>query len=115
MQVWSTIPSKIRVLQARNFVRSQPKKKKRKFPEFFSGANKHAVDLLERTLQLDVDKRITADEALRHPYVAKYHDESDEPTGEPFDDSFEPQDLTVQQWRGQEGLIAFYIFIRSLV
>jgi serine/threonine protein kinase len=37
-----------------------------------------AIDLLERMLLLDADKRISAVEALEHPYFAKYYDPSDE-------------------------------------
>ena len=37
-----------------------------------------AVDLLERMMVLDTDRRITAKEALKHPYMASYHDEDDE-------------------------------------
>ncbi|XP_038049377.1 mitogen-activated protein kinase 14-like [Patiria miniata] len=92
--------AKIMSEDAKNFVRSQPYKPKKDFDTFFIGANRSAVDLLEKMLKLDVDERITAEEALRHPYVAKYHDESDEPTGQVFDDSFEPQEFTVQQWKG---------------
>ncbi len=93
------ILAKIQSEDARNFVKSQPKTKKKDFRGYFAGANEIAVDLLEKMLLLDVDKRITAEEALSHPYVAKYHDESDEPIGKQFDDSFEQQDLTVQQWK----------------
>ena len=60
-------------------------------------------------LLLDVDKRITAEEALSHPYVAKYHDETDEPIGKQFDDSFEQQDLTVQQWKGEPVTLCHFI------
>lgn len=30
-------------------------------------------------LQFDPNKRISCDEALRHPYVAQFHNEKDEP------------------------------------
>ena len=32
-------------------------------------------------LELDPDKRITAEEALEHEYFSEYHDPDDEPTG----------------------------------
>lgn len=31
-----------------------------------------AIDLLEKTLELDADKRINAEEALAHAYLAQY-------------------------------------------
>ena len=37
-----------------------------------------AIDILERMLVLDTDQRISAVDALAHPYFAKYSDPSDE-------------------------------------
>ena len=38
-------------------------------------ANELAIDLLKKTLAFDPAKRITAVQALEHPYFEKYHDE----------------------------------------
>lgn len=35
---------------------------------------------MSKLLQFNPDKRITAEEALRHPYVAQFHNEADEPS-----------------------------------
>lgn len=64
-----------------------------------------AVDLLEKMLVLDTDKRITAAEALAHPYFAQYHDPDDEPEAEPYDQSFESRDLEIVEWK-RESLTA---------
>jgi len=41
-----------------------------------------ALDLLEKMLRFDPDKRITVEEALEHPYLAQLHDPNDEPVCE---------------------------------
>lgn len=62
-----------------------------------------AVDLLEKMLVLDTDKRITASEALAHPYFAQYHDPDDEPEAEPYDQSFESRELEIEEWKGKSS------------
>ena len=61
-----------------------------------------AVDLLEKMLVLDTDKRITASEALAHPYFSQYHDPDDEPEAEPYDQSFESRKLEIQEWKREK-------------
>lgn len=73
--------------------------KKRDFKDVFRGANPLAIDLLERMLELDADKRITAEQALAHQYLEKYSDPSDEPTSAPYDQSFEDMELPTEKWK----------------
>lgn len=64
-----------------------------------------AIDLLERMLDLDPDSRITAEQALCHPYLSQYADPSDEPIAEPYDQSFEDKDYDIATWKSEfEGL-----------
>ena len=58
-------------------------------------------------LTLDPEERITAEEALRHKYFRQYHDPSDEPTAEALDQSFEEEELSIQEWKG-EYLIKYH-------
>ena len=59
------------------------------------------MDLLSKMLVLDPDRRLTAAQALAHPYFAEYHDESDEPEGEPLkDDLLDADNLKVEEWKG---------------
>ncbi|GAB4820389.1 hypothetical protein N2152v2_007435 [Parachlorella kessleri] len=46
----------------------------------FPTASPEALDLMEKLLQFNPDKRISADEALRHPFCAQFHNAADEPS-----------------------------------
>lgn len=85
---------KIESDDAKNYVRGLRLGEKVDYHEYFRGANPEAVDLLEKLLNLDCDKRITATAALKHPYFKQYHDPEDEPDGPPYDDSDEKLDLS---------------------
>lgn len=52
---------------------------KKSFPSLFPNANPDALDLLDRMLAFDPSRRISVEEALEHPYLAIWHDASDEP------------------------------------
>lgn len=85
----------------------------------FRGANPLAIDLLEKMLELDADKRITAEQALAHSYLEKYADPNDEPTSPLYDQSFEDMDLPVEKWKGLfvclfVSLFHFYIYYLDL-
>ncbi|RKP09942.1 mitogen-activated protein kinase hog1 [Thamnocephalis sphaerospora] len=69
------------------FVQSLPKRSKVPFSQKFM-------------LVFDPRKRITAEQALSHPYLALYHDETDEPVAdEKFDWSFSDADLPIDTWK----------------
>ena len=64
--------------QARQYVETQPKYEKKDFTQFFVGASPTAVDVLTLLLNMDPDKRPTAEQALEHKYFQKYHMPKDE-------------------------------------
>eukprot|EP00397_Hematodinium_sp_SG-2012_P043996 GEMP01049033.1.p1 GENE.GEMP01049033.1~~GEMP01049033.1.p1 ORF type:complete len:383 (+),score=65.96 GEMP01049033.1:47-1150(+) len=47
--------------------------------KMFPRASKEACDLLRLLLQFNPNKRLTAQEAMRHPYVGSFHNPDDEP------------------------------------
>jgi len=91
--------AKISSEEARNYINSLPKMEKKNLNKVFEGANPLAIDLLEKMLELDTDKRITADQTLAHPYLSQYADPSDEPGSPPYDQTFEDYDISVQEWK----------------
>ena len=68
-----------------------------------------AIDLIDKMLQLDPNERITCEQALEHPYLATFHDSDDEPEGYQFDDLYEAQEYSVDEWRS--NLIFWLYFI----
>ncbi|KAG6886224.1 hypothetical protein C0993_010786 [Termitomyces sp. T159_Od127] len=70
---------KTKASQAQAYVRSLPFKRKIPFPKILPAADRQALDLLEKMLAFDPSDRITVPQALEHPWLASYHDKSDEP------------------------------------
>ena len=63
-------------------------------------------------LEIDADKRISADQALAHPYLAQYADPTDEPVSLPYDQTFEDYDLPVEKWKGKnENFLCNFDFV----
>ncbi|CAL9738286.1 mitogen-activated protein kinase Hog1p [Monosporozyma servazzii] len=82
------------------FVTSLPHRDPIPFNERFKGVEPDAIDLLSLMLVFDPKKRITAAQALSHPYLAPYHDPTDEPVADAkFDWHFNDADLPVETWR----------------
>ena len=66
-----------------------------------------ALDLLKKFLIFDPNKRITLEEALKHPYLKHLHCPDDEPVAENLNTmefEFEKYNLTLQQLKG------FYLY-----
>ena len=60
-------------------------------------------------LELDADRRPTAEKALSHPYLGHYADPNDEPVAVPFDDSWEDSDQSLCEWKSRFLLNTFYL------
>eukprot|EP00250_Pteridium_aquilinum_P015247 c22472_g1_i1 orf=276-1451(-) len=65
---------------ALKYLQQLPRYPKQPLAERFPHLPPVAVDLIEKMLTFDPTKRITAEEALGHPYLSTMHDITDEPT-----------------------------------
>ncbi|KDQ11969.1 hypothetical protein BOTBODRAFT_34826 [Botryobasidium botryosum FD-172 SS1] len=99
--------------RAQDYIRSLPIKARIPFATLYPHANPLAVDLLTQMLTFDPAKRISCEQALAHPYLAVWHDPSDEPVCEKkFDFGFEEEDSV----EGMKRLIVNEVNVfRSLV
>ncbi|KAJ0053212.1 hypothetical protein Pint_00477 [Pistacia integerrima] len=80
---------------ARRYVRMLPQYPKQNFSARFPNKSPGIVDLLEKMLVFDPNRRITVDEALCHPYLAALHDINEEPVcPRPFSFDFEHPSFT---------------------
>lgn len=78
----------IKSRRAREYIRSLPFKKKTPWRAMFPGTTDLALDLLDQLLAFNPAKRITVEDALKHPYLEPYHDPDDEPTAPAIPESF---------------------------
>ena len=88
-------------------------------------ANPLALDLIDKMLQFNPNKRITVEEALSHPYMASLHEPNDEPCCPqpfyfPLDDNHlngcNIRDLIFEDImvRVTRNFLAMFIFLTSL-
>ena len=79
----------------KTYISRLPNKKAVELEKIYANADAIGLELLEKMLKLDPLERITAEKALEHPYLTKYHDVDDEPVCfSSFDFSFDSRALT---------------------
>ncbi|XP_068033930.1 mitogen-activated protein kinase 7-like isoform X2 [Anomalospiza imberbis] len=84
--------------RVRAYVQSLPPRPPVPWESLFGEAEPAALALLGRMLRFDPRERVGVAEALRHPFLAKYHDPEDEPECVPaFDFAFDRQALTKEE------------------
>uniref|UniRef100_A0A8C1ATC5 mitogen-activated protein kinase n=1 Tax=Cyprinus carpio carpio TaxID=630221 RepID=A0A8C1ATC5_CYPCA len=101
VDIWSVgcIMGELLKGKAQKYIQSLPHMPQQDLAKIFRGANPLAVDLLKKMLVLDCDGRISASEALCHPYFSQYHDPEDEPEAPPYDQTPESKDRTLEEWK----------------
>jgi len=62
-----------------DYILNLPKKARVPFRQLYPRASPLACDLLEQLLCFEPERRLTVEQALRHPYLADLHCEEDEP------------------------------------
>ncbi|XP_056152887.1 mitogen-activated protein kinase 7 [Lampris incognitus] len=90
--------SAIRADRVRAFVQSLPSRAPIPLAKLYPQAELDALDLLGAMLRFDPRERISVTQALEHPYLAKYHDQDDEPICVPaFDFEFDKLPMNKEQ------------------
>ncbi|KAI9076140.1 hypothetical protein K1719_041838 [Acacia pycnantha] len=98
---------------ARRYIRQLPQYPRQPLARVFPHVHPLAIDLIDRMLTIDPTRRITVEEALAHPYLAKLHDAADEPVcPDPFNFDFEQNPLDEEQIKNMiyEEALAFNPF-----
>ena len=86
--------------RVRTYLQNLPERQAVDLSVLFPEATESALDFLNQLLVLDPDKRLSASEALSHPYLTRYHDPKEEPVcSPPFDFSFEKKLISKEDLR----------------
>lgn len=64
--------------EAHAYLRKMPKKKPRPLKDLIPGAGKTCIDLIEKMMIFNPERRISAADSLKHPYLAHLYDEEDD-------------------------------------
>jgi len=81
--------------KALDYIKTLKKQKKVPFNKVFPKTNQLALDLLDKMLEFNPTKRVSVEEALKHPYLARLHHPASETVCKaPFDFEFEKVDMT---------------------
>ncbi|XP_073738915.1 mitogen-activated protein kinase 12 isoform X2 [Callorhinus ursinus] len=103
MKVTGTPPAefvqRLQSADAKNYMKGLPELEKKDFASILTNASPLAVNLLEKMLVLDAERRVTAAEALTHPYFESLQDTEDEPKAQKYDESFDDMDRTLDEWK----------------
>ena len=84
--------------RARNYVSLLPARQRTPWKQLYPSASDLALNMLDKLLTFNPHRRITVEDALRHPYLAQYYDPTDEPTApHPFTFDMELDDLPLPQ------------------
>ena len=89
---------------ARRFVKGLGTKPKIPWKQVFRGKEyeEEELDLIEKMLTWNPDKRITVEQALEHPFMEKLHDPTDEPVTFPLDDfEFDREDVKLRELKNR--------------
>lgn len=80
--------------KAKRFMKKLPNKTPVHLSLQFPGAPLDALDAMRKMLEIHPHKRMTVNEALKHPFFEQLHNPADEPvSSRPFDFSFEDEKL----------------------
>ena len=82
---------------------SLPATKQKKLRNMFPTASDEALDMIKNLLQFNPSKRLSVEQALKHPYVAQFHNPDEEPNctkkiNIPIDDN---QKFSIREYRNK--------------
>ena len=60
--------------KARNYLRNLPQRKPKNLKRMFPGSRPKEMDLFQKLLKFDVEKRISAQKCLKHPFFESVRD-----------------------------------------